>query len=224
MNPRHFFYTFFLILFNCLILIPSFPVFGQHGDTVFSSNGRIEFEYISIDDGLSQSTVNCILQDRAGFLWFGTEDGLNRYDGYNFRVFKPDSDENKSINHNYVWSLFEDHLGMIWIGTNGGGLNRFNRVTEDYSAYKFNPENPLGLSNNFIRVIFEDQKGYLWVGTEGGGLNRSDNTVDHMGRDSDLRFRHYHHAEGASTALSNNFVRSIYRKVIFYIDKLVQLW
>ncbi|MFQ5675345.1 MAG: two-component regulator propeller domain-containing protein [bacterium] len=71
------------------------------------------FRHLSIDDGLSQSTVLCALQDRRGFMWFGTQDGLNRYDGAGFKIYKHRPDDPNSLSENWVWSLFEDSLGYI---------------------------------------------------------------------------------------------------------------
>lgn len=75
---------------------------------------------LSVEQGLSQSSVFCTLQDRRGFLWFGTEDGLNRYDGYSFRIFRPDVNDPRSISSNFILSLAEDPRGRIWVGTSGG--------------------------------------------------------------------------------------------------------
>ncbi len=90
---------------------------------------HLKFEHISIEQGLSQSTVFCILQDSKGFMWFGTEDGLDRYDGYSFKVYRHDPDNPNSINDNYVMSIYEDRSGFLWIGTLSG-LDRFDRKTE----------------------------------------------------------------------------------------------
>ena len=87
----------------------------------------IKFEHISIQQGLSQSTVSCILQDKRGFMWFGTEDGLNRYDGYNFVIYKNDGLDKTSISDSYILALYEDKSGVLWIGTYSGGLNKFDR-------------------------------------------------------------------------------------------------
>jgi hypothetical protein len=77
----------------------------------------LRFERISVEHGLSHSTVNCILQDSKGFMWFGTDDGLNKYDGHSFIVYKHNPDDPQSLSHNQVWSLFEDSSGVLWVGT-----------------------------------------------------------------------------------------------------------
>ena len=101
-----------------ILLITSLNLYTQPGD--------IRFKHLSIEHGLSQSTVNCILQDRNGFMWFGTQDGVNRYDGYTFTIYKNDLQNENTISHNFILSIFEDRQGILWIGTNGGGLNRFD--------------------------------------------------------------------------------------------------
>ena len=128
----------------------------------------LRFEHIGIEDGLSQSTVTVILQDRRGFLWFGTEDGLNRYDGYTFTVFKPDPADPNSISDRWIHALYESHDGSIWIGTRLGGLNRFDPDTGMFQHYEHNPALEGGLSSNKINAIYEDWRGIIWVGTEAG--------------------------------------------------------
>ena len=128
----------------------------------------IDFERINIDQGLSQSSINCILQDSRGFMWFGTQDGLNRYDGYNFIVYKRSSLDTFSISSNWITSLFEDETGVIWIGTQGGGLNRFDRITEKFTAYVNDPADPFSLVNNDVRSVYQDKAGTYWVGTAEG--------------------------------------------------------
>src|SRR5512146_2499671 len=92
------------------------------------------FEHLTIQDGLSQNAGLAIFQDSRGFLWIGTQDGLNRYDGYSFRVFKHDAENAASISHNSILSIAEDRDGFLWIGTWGGGLNRFDPATETFIA------------------------------------------------------------------------------------------
>jgi len=107
-------------------------------DLILTNGQNLKFESISIEHGLSHSTVNCILQDRYGFMWFGTDDGLNKFDGYSFTVYKHNPDDPHSLSHNQVWSLFEDFFGVLWVGTYGGGLNRFDRNSGQFSRYDSN--------------------------------------------------------------------------------------
>jgi len=134
----------------------------------------LKFERISVEQGLSHSTVNCILQDSKGFMWFGTDDGLNKYDGYSFTVYKHDLDDPHSLSHNRVQSVFEDQSGVLWAGTYGGGLNRFDRDTgqfihydaEDFQNITDEPEE----FRNVVWAIDENPAGVLWIATYGGGL------------------------------------------------------
>jgi len=106
-------------------------------------------------------------------MWFGTEDGLNKYDGYRFVILKQIPGEANSLSHNNILSLYEDRAGILWIGTFYGGLNKYDRKNGSFSHYKREPGNPNSLSNNKVNCILEDRSGVLWVGTE-GGLNKFD--------------------------------------------------
>jgi PAS domain S-box-containing protein len=133
----------------------------------------IKFERLSIEQGLPQSTIFCILQDKRGFMWFGTQHGLSRYDGHTFKLYDYNPKNPKSLSQNLVISLYEDDLGTIWVGTWGGGLNRFDRKTEKFEVYKNIPGNQNSLSNNNVWSIYEDRENVLWVGTD-KGLNKFD--------------------------------------------------
>ena len=128
----------------------------------------LRFEHIGIENGLSQSTFTVILQDRNGFLWFGTEDGLDRYDGYTFTVFKPDAKNASGISDRWIQALYEDHNGNIWVGTRLGGLNRFDPRTGSFEKFQSDSANPAGLSSNKVNAVYEDAQGIIWVGTEAG--------------------------------------------------------
>lgn len=136
--------------------------------SVYAQDMSIRFEQITTNDGLSQSTVNDILQDSRGFLWFATEDGLNRYDGYQFKVYRNDSYDLFSISSNQITSIIEDKNGSIWVGTRGGGLNRFDREQERFMRFLDNPDDEKAISNNYITALFQDASGIILVGTESG--------------------------------------------------------
>jgi len=123
------------------------------------------FKRITALEGLSQNTVNVILEDHQGFMWFGTQDGLNRFDGYRFKTFRHLTDDSQSISQNYILSLFEDQTGVLWVGTRGGGLNRYNRETETFTRWKLNSKLVKNRTANGITCITEDGEGNLWVGT-----------------------------------------------------------
>jgi len=124
-----------------------------------------KFETLSIKDGLSQGMINAIIQDQYGFMWFATNDGLNRFDGYNFSIFKNNVEDSNSIAGNFIRFLFEDSKGRIWIGTANNGLDLFDRETETFIHFKHNANNINSISSNSITSISEDKFGHIWVGT-----------------------------------------------------------
>jgi ligand-binding sensor domain-containing protein/anti-sigma regulatory factor (Ser/Thr protein kinase) len=156
----------FRLLISGLLLAVVHVFFNQalHAQTV-------KFKHLSIEEGLSQLKVNCIFQDKQGLMWFGTQDGLNYYDGYTFKSFRHDPTDSTSLSNNVILSIYEDKKGRLWIGTRFGGLNLFDPKTETFKAYKHNPANPSSLSNNMINALWEDHNGRLLVGADFGGLN-----------------------------------------------------
>ena len=136
-----------------------------------SQQDQIQFENISIDQGLSQSIVKCILQDKQGFIYFGTEDGLNRYDGYSFSVMRNNPEDENSLSYNDITSLYEDHFGNLWIGTFNGGLNKYNVYNKTITRFLNDPDNYNSISHNNINSIIEDDSGTVWIGTD-NGLNK----------------------------------------------------
>lgn len=133
-----------------------------------AQNSQVRFEHITSQDGLSENVVNSIFQDSKGFMWFSTNDGLNRYDGYNFTTFKPSPDHEFAINSNLPFDMAEDQNGKIWIGTTGAGLSVFDPATENFTAYRHDPNNPQSLSNDQIMAMTCDQSGRIWIGTRSG--------------------------------------------------------
>ncbi|EOR94977.1 histidine kinase [Arcticibacter svalbardensis MN12-7] len=137
------------------------------------------FKRYEVENGLSSNTVFCFLQDHKGFMWFGTVDGLNRFDGFTFKLFRPNRDVNLVKNNNNPYSIFDnavntlsrDKEGGIWVGSFFGGLNYYPK---HYNLFeKFFPANGGGShSGHAIREICKDQYGYIWVGTEDAGLNK----------------------------------------------------
>ncbi|MBN2279849.1 MAG: response regulator [Candidatus Marinimicrobia bacterium] len=129
---------------------------------------KIVFNHLNIKNGLSDGRIDCIIQDDVGFLWFGTQDGLNRFDGYNFLVYDHDIFDTTSISSSWIRCLCKDSEGTIWIGTEGGGLNRFNANTETFDRWLNDPNDTHSLIDNFVRTIIEDSYGVLWIGTRSG--------------------------------------------------------
>ncbi|MBI9050579.1 MAG: hypothetical protein JEZ00_14255 [Anaerolineaceae bacterium] len=133
---------------------------------------NLRFEHISIEQGLSQSTVNAILQDQNGFLWFATQDGLNRYDGYDFEIYQSSPGDENSLSHNFILSLAEDQQGNIWIGTNGFGLDKFNPRKGTFEHYQQTKSDQY-IRGRYILALYTSPDETLWAGTE-DGLSRYD--------------------------------------------------
>jgi len=167
-----------------------------------SVSQSLRFERISLEQGLSQSTVFCMLQDSQGFMWFGTEDGLNKYDGYNFTIYKNDPDNPNSLSGNWINTILEDNSGILWIGTSDRGLDRYDRNLDQFTHFRYDPDDPSSLSHDEITSIYQGQDGLLWIGTGGGGLDRFDQENEH--------FVHYQHNSNDPHSLSSNMVSEIY--------------
>ncbi|MBF0378795.1 MAG: response regulator [Desulfamplus sp.] len=148
----------------------------------FSFIGSVRFDHLTIEDGLSQNTINAIIQDQNGFMWFATQDGLNKYDGYSFTYFKNNPEDANSLSDNFIYDIAIDKSGIMWIGTRGQGLSRFDPKTEKFINYRYDANNSKGISDNFIKVVHIDYKGNIWLGTENRGLScfiSSTNTFVH---------------------------------------------
>jgi two-component system sensor histidine kinase ChiS len=172
-----------------LIFISSSSTFAQ----------TIQFQHLSIADGLSQSVVKAIYQDNFGFLWIGTEEGLNKYDGYRFTVYQHDPQDSHSLNHSKIFAIYEDRAGTLWIGTEKG-LNRYDRRLDRFDS----------LSNQTVWSIYEDNIGNLWIGTNGAGLNQLNRKTD--------QWISYQHEPNNPNSLSHNAAWPIYQ------DKTGTLW
>lgn len=169
----------------------------------------VRFEHLTLQDGLSQNGGSAIFQDSRGFLWIGTQDGLNRYDGYSFTVFKHSDGNPQSISHDNILCVAEDKDGFLWIGTSGGGLNRFDPATETFTAYRHHPDERLSLRDDTVTSILEDSSGALWVGTL-NGLDRFNPQIN--------GFDHFTHLAEDPASLSSNVISVIFE------DSRHQLW
>lgn len=138
------------------------------GGALYAQTEQIRFEHITSAQGLSENVINCMYQDSQGFLWIGTNDGLNRYDGYNFTTYPPIPDDERSINSNLIYAITEDLSGHIWIGTTGSGLNRFDPRTEIFTHLRRRPGQANSLSSDQIVSLLTDGEGRIWVGTING--------------------------------------------------------
>lgn len=175
----------------------------------YSQNRTVSFNQISVKNGLSQNGVMVIFKDSRGYMWFGTRDGLNKYDGINFNIYRNDYLDPHSISNNFITAIEEDQEGKLWIGTNNG-LNCYNPETNKFEVFKNEESNESSLSSNSILSILNDSDGSLWVGTE-NGLNL---LVDH----SNKMFKHFYHIEPNTNSLSDSHIHSLFE------DSKNQLW
>jgi ligand-binding sensor domain-containing protein/signal transduction histidine kinase len=190
-----------LLLSRLLLLVTLLTSFHKHV-TAQTPTNNIKFRQYSIEQGLSQVACSAIIQDSKGFLWIGTQDGLNRFDGYTFTHFKHIPHDSASISDNYILSLYEDNQGNLWVGTYGGGLNLYDYSTKSFTHFKNDPLEKGTLSHNDVFSIFQDKQGSLWVSTR-DGLNRYDYSTK--------RFIHFKSDPQEKGTLSNNDVRSIFQ-------------
>lgn len=149
-----------------LILVSS--IFYFFPTILIAQNDILSINYLTIKDGLLERNVDCLLQDYEGYLWYASHSGLGRYDGYNFKFFKFSSSDSNSISSNVINVLYEDRQKNLWIGTEGGGLNRYNRQTQSFSHWIHSADDSNSVEDNCVRAIYEDRSGTLWIGTIGG--------------------------------------------------------
>lgn len=197
-NPFHknvfrFSSKIYFILYMMVLLLASGIIHAQESE--------MKFEIINPERGLSQSTVHAILQDSYGFIWFGTEDGLNKYDGYNFTIYRHAEKDSNSISDNFIWEIYEDSENNLWIGTSNGGLNLYDRAKNVFTHFQHDPTNPKSISQDDVRTIFEDSNKNLWIGTNNGGLNKF-NKLDES-------FTIYKNSPTDPNSISNNSIRDI---------------
>lgn len=171
---------------------------------------KIMFDRIAKEQGLIPGNVNDILQDSTGFIWMATENGLCRYDGYNFVYYKNEVNDANSLSYNHVFSLLKDKNEVIWVGTLGGGLNKFNSKTGKFKRYIYDPNNPKSISSDIIFKVYKDSKKRIWISTLGGGLNLFDPVKE--------SFFHFSHSKGDTNSISSNMVSALYE------DKAKNLW
>lgn len=130
-----------------------------------------KFEHYGVKDGLSQNSVYDIVQDDKGFIWMATQDGINRFDGYSFLVFRPEPGNPNSVSGHTITKLLNAKDGALWVATQGEGINRLTPHTHHFERFTHDPARPDSLSSDLVRAVVEDRDGTIWVGTE-NGLNR----------------------------------------------------
>ncbi len=152
---------------TCVFLVIStlmpFTGIGQH---LNGTDGALKFENIS--DGLSSNYILDICQDSKGYLWFATDYGLNRFDGLNFKLYINNPDDSTSISQDNIYKLLVDSRDRLWVGTQSGGLNLYNRDLDNFTRFVHDKNNPGSINHNSIREIYEDPQRSIWIGTKKG--------------------------------------------------------
>lgn len=172
-----------------------------------ASGKPMHFERLTIKDGLSQNSVFYSLRDSRGFMWLGTLDGLNRYDGYEFKAYKHDPNRPGTIAGNVIYAIVEDKNGDLWIGTDNG-LSRYDRDFESFEVYRHDPTDDSSIGHNMVRALAFDEQGRLWAATGGGGLNRFE----------DGRFIRFNFAADDPNSISHDYVKAI------HFDRFGKMW
>ncbi|MEH8016876.1 response regulator [Rheinheimera muenzenbergensis] len=131
-----------------------------------------KIEVLSVYSGAANPQIYALTKDQAGFLWFGTSDGVKRYDGYSFTSFQHDAQLAGSLSHNNVGVILNDSQNRLWAGTWGGGLNLYQRSSQSFQVFRHQAEQNDSIGTDKIQSLYESRDQQLWVGTNGGGLNR----------------------------------------------------
>ncbi len=159
------------VLKSSLVFILVFGVINTFA-TTYSND--LSFKQVSIENGLSQSSVFTIAEDHLGFVWLGTSDGLNMFDGYEFVIYKHKPSNKNSISSNYITCLLEDKNHNLWIGTKDAGLNLYDRNKQQFTRFFKNKDNYKGPGGANITYLYEAKNGNIWIGTKEGGLSEYD--------------------------------------------------
>ncbi|HAN79764.1 MAG TPA: hypothetical protein DCQ31_19385 [Bacteroidales bacterium] len=137
-------------------------------NTLYAQNKNIRFEHLTSDLGLSQNSVKSIVQDVQGYMWFGTLDGLNRFDGHEIKIYRNSPNNPNSVSDNNITALFIDKRGNMWVGTSDKGISIYNPKSDNFTGYRHVKENPLSIASDQINCFYEDSYGNLWIGTSNG--------------------------------------------------------
>ena len=160
------------------------------------------FEHLTTRDGLSQNSVMSFLQDSQGYLWLGTESGLDRYDGYSIREYHRQRGNEAGLASDYIWAIAEDAQSNLWLATDGGGLERWDRATDRFQHFK--------VSSDSARTLLIDGRGQIWAGTLDQGLDVLDPQTG--------KVRHYRHRAGDPHSLPADVV------CVLYMDHTGRIW
>ena len=159
-----------------ILLLLSVNISSQ---TILQHDPYLKFDHITTKEGLSNNHILDIYQDRHGFVWIGTLDGLNRYNAYDFEIFRNDLSDSLSISGNIITSITEDSFGNLWVGTKTG-LNKYTYETRGFQRYYHDDNGINTLSDNFVRDLYADANGILWIETSDGTLHKYDIVVDSL--------------------------------------------
>ena len=206
--PRSLCSTVFLLMVFSLL-----PVVAE--SAALSTEYRpIGFEHVDHSDGLSQNSVQAILQDSRGFMWFGTESGLNRFDGYEIRQYRPDRRTPGALPGGHVWQVVEDRHGNLWVATEGGGIGQWQRRSDTFRVYRRNPghdpADKTSLASDLARALAIDDAGKIWIGYRDSGLDRLDPETGTV--------KHYRHDPADPNSLASDTVYAL------HIDRDGRLW
>ncbi len=179
----------------------SFPPIQDDGTT-------LRFLHYGSEEGLSQSSAQVITQDNLGFLWIGTQDGLNRFDGYSFKVFRPDPNDPNALRSGEILSIYNDGGGALWIGTDAG-LHRYDPLTGKFKHWVHDSQNPDSLVNDVVQAIYQDRQGVLWIGTQ-SGLDQFDPSTD--------KFTHIRMPDRPPALINTDSINALYE------DRRQTLW
>ncbi len=166
---------------------------------------NMRFSYLNTEHGLSQNSVNAITQDDQGYIWIGTQEGLNRFDGHDIHLFERDAFDATSLSHNWIWALMIDSNKELWVGTDGGGINIYDARTETFRTIRHDPNNDNSISSDRTTTLLQDTKGDYWVGTVTSGLNRINGETGQVTR--------YTTDENNLNSLPHNSILTIYEDV-----------
>lgn len=170
---------------------------------------KLTFDHLTIEEGLSQSSVFAITKDADGFMWFGTRDGLNRYDSRNIKIYRTKENDNRSLLGNNINCFMIDSHKKLWIGTNEG-LNIYNSASDDFTRSKLDPDFKQALGQNHVTAILEDKKGTIWIGTHRG--------LSKVISRNPLQYQHFRYDATKANSLLHDEVRTL------YADKEGTLW
>ncbi|MBI4648099.1 MAG: SpoIIE family protein phosphatase [Bacteroidia bacterium] len=179
-------------IFKILFLLLSLRAYSQKA---FETKPKVEFDYFTKFDtytakhGLSNNYVKAITQDNIGFMWFGTNDGLNRFDGYEFKVYKNIPNDENSLSDNVITCLAVDIYDNLWVGTING-LNKFNKNTNTFSRYMYSDSIENTIANNWVRALYADREGFLFIETTDGTFHKYDIKKNH--------YKYFKHSGGIS--------------------------